>query len=377
LHPLNNKVITMKNKMKIVTTCVAGLLASTALSSAQTVVSGNLNIGLKATSSDSKAASNTSMTKESQINLRNTGKLNVGGGSYVAGFSIELDGNDTTLGPLGALNTSNDLVGAHFENNYIDLIFGNTLLTFSADHIQPTNVNLTNILGGPHNVVTTTESIGGKNNAAPARSLAGGILTGEKGDADGFGMGLVQTMPGLGAFSAMYHPRPGSQILPDTGHTIQSTGAAGKSSYSVGFRGGFGVKGLDTHLGYNNQDAVDKGAAANADVTVRTVGAKYTMGQLTFAADQTRFISNVTATKHNLSAFGLAYAVDKDLTVGLNHVRTTTSAASTETEKIYGVALGYSLGPVALHITAGNIKAAAGIQGNDGQSVQASLGVAF
>jgi len=370
----------MKNKMKIVTTCVAGLLASTALSSAQTVVSGNLNIGLKSTSSDSKAASNTSMTKESQINLRNTGKLNVGGGSYVAGFSIELDGNDTTLGPTGTLNTSNDFAGTHFENNYIDLIFGNTLLTFSADHIQPTNVNLTNILGGPHNVVTTTESIGGKNNGSPARSLAGITLTGEKGDADGFGMGVVQTMPNLGAFSFMYHPRAGSQILPDTGHTVQSTGAGSKSSYSVGFRGGFGVKGLDTHLGYNNQDANDPGlTTANSDVTFKTFGVRYTAGQITVAGDLTKSVANITGNKDDVKALGLAYAVDKDLTVGLNYVRSERSNTSSvlEGEKVYGLAVGYSLGPVALHITAGNIKSAQGVAGNDGQSVQASLGVAF
>jgi len=365
--------------MKIVTTCVAGLLASTALSSAQTVVSGNLNIGLKSTSSDSKVASNTSMTKESQINLRNTGKLNVGGGSYVAGFSIELDGNDNTVTAQGGLN---DIAGAHFENNYIDLIFGNTLLTFSADHIQPTNVNLTNILGGPHNVVTTTESIGAKSNATttPARSLAGNTLTGEKGDADGFGMGFVQTMPGLGAFSAMYHPKAGSQILPDTGHTFVSTGSAGKSSYSVGFRGGFGVKGLDTHFGYNNQDAANPGlTTSNSDVTFKTFGVRYTAGQITVAGDLTRSTANITGNKDDVKALGLAYAVDKDLTVGLNYVKSERSNTSSvlEGEKIYGLAVGYSLGPVALHITAGNIKSAGGVAGNDGQSVQASLGVAF
>ncbi len=47
-------------------------------------------------------------------------------------------------------------------------------------------------------------------------------------------------------------------------------------------------------------------------------------------------------------------------------------------KKYIGLAVGYSLGPVALHITAGNVKSAGGTAGKMVQSVQAlHLGVAF
>jgi hypothetical protein len=116
------------------------------------------------------------MVKETQINIANKGKLNIGGLEYAAGFSIEFDGNDhnraagssTTvcteqdIGTEPAGCTTGSVVNgsavsfgkAHYENNYIDIINPSTktTFTFSADHLKPSDVQLSDIVGGPARV---------------------------------------------------------------------------------------------------------------------------------------------------------------------------------------------------------------------------------
>jgi len=98
----------MKN-MLTKTALVSSLALMTAgVASAQTTVTGNLDLTYKAISSDvaGAAAKTNSMRtfgKESQINISNKGSLN-NGMSYAAGFSIELDGSDTAVS--NATNTS-------------------------------------------------------------------------------------------------------------------------------------------------------------------------------------------------------------------------------------------------------------------------------
>ena len=81
------------------------ILSVSAVAQAQTTVTGNLALSYKAVSSDgssAKANNFRAFGKESQINLTNKGKL--GTWDYLAGFSFELDGSDTTSG-LEANNT--------------------------------------------------------------------------------------------------------------------------------------------------------------------------------------------------------------------------------------------------------------------------------
>ena len=124
---------------KIALASATALLLTTALSNAQTTVGGNMRVGLKATSSDFGKGSNSLMTKETQINIANKGKLNVGGLDYAAGFSLELDGSDATVGG-----------GTHYENNYINIINASsgTTLHFGSDHVKPTDVQLSDIVLG-------------------------------------------------------------------------------------------------------------------------------------------------------------------------------------------------------------------------------------
>jgi hypothetical protein len=139
----------MKNIMNKSVLVGSALLLSTALASAQTAVSGNVDIGYKAVrSNNAKAQSYGVMTKETQINLQTKGTAS-GAWSYAAGFSIENDGTD-----VGA-------VGTHTENTYINLINGGTTISLSADHMPNGNYTITNIVGGVADIDDIASGIAG------------------------------------------------------------------------------------------------------------------------------------------------------------------------------------------------------------------------
>ena len=141
----------MKN-MLTKTALVSSLALMTAgVASAQTTITGNLDLTYKAISSDvsgTSAKTNSMRTfgKESQINLTQKGKLN-NGMDYVAGFSFELDGSDTAVSNATNTSTSNSLAGAFNENTYIDFISGGTTFTIGADHMQNPDYTITNLVG--------------------------------------------------------------------------------------------------------------------------------------------------------------------------------------------------------------------------------------
>jgi hypothetical protein len=87
--------------------------------------------------------------------------------------------------------------------------------------------------------------------------------------------------------------------------------------------------------------------------------------------------------KADSKEYGLAYAATKDLTIGVAQIKTKLSGAATSgfaftsNEKITGINIGYSLGPVALQVLASKIDDAAGTAGQDGKAVHLSLGTTF
>jgi len=80
----------------LVTSALAGslmFLGSNAI--AQTKIDGTLVIGYKTISFDQAASKQTGtrgLGREAQLNVSNSGNLNVGGLKYAAGFALEFDG---------------------------------------------------------------------------------------------------------------------------------------------------------------------------------------------------------------------------------------------------------------------------------------------
>ena len=354
---------------KIALASATALLLTTALSNAQTTVGGNMRVGLKATSSDFGKGSNSLMTKETQINIANKGKLNVGGLDYAAGFSLEMDGTDNSGG-----------AGMHYENNHINIINASsgTTLHFGSDHVKPTDVQLSDIVLGAVRTDHVARGAASTSAGVAVYATSHSTIAG-KGEQEAFGIGLIQDVAKLGQIRAIYSPDPSgtASAQDDIGSAINGVGTNAIKSYA--FSGSLGVPGL-TAL-YGKLDQADNGTEKGLDID--TYGAKYTMGQFTAAYQKADGTVNTTGMKADSKEYGLAYAATKDLTIGVAQMKTKLSGSATSgfgfltNEKITGINIGYSLGPVALQVLASKVDDAAGVAGQDGKAVHLSLGTTF
>jgi len=338
-------------KKLLVTSALAGvMIGGSAL--AQTSVTGELRIGYKAISGNTALTSNRGFGTEQQINIQTKGKTNIGW-DYAAGFSIENDGNEATQS--GTLFN---------ENVYMDFINGNTTLTIGRDHIQRSDTARSNgVLFGydPRDVVDGISAIAADSSILFQQNIGAA-------PSQNFGIGIVQNAPGIGSFSINYVPENAATVAASEA----SPQAGGKSAYEVGFVGDFGIKGLNVyafkHAESAKRDANNTGNAAAKKLEGENYGIKYTMGQIT--AGYTRKDSNGAGTVGGSAVissaidvrenhYGLAYAVNNNLTVGVNLFRAeasgTGSAAFAQEAEVKVVQVGYNLGPVAL--TAGYAKA--------------------
>ena len=335
----------------------SALLLSTALVSAQTTVSGNVDIGYKALrTNNTKAQSYGVMTKETQINLQTKGAA-ASGWNYAAGFSIENDGTDT-----GA-------IGTHTENTYIDLINGNTTISFSADHLPNGNYSITNIVGG---VADIDDIAGGIAGQTPVM-LAG------HGAAAAFGLGLIQDF-GVAKASFFYAPSGTNTPGDNDGKTTLSTGTGALNSFKeITVRGNFGVKALDAGVVYNWTESDEQTAGATNDITNYLVSLKYTFANGFALAGELAESETKAGLNTKTKAIGIGYAVNKDVTIGYQMAKTDLSTAATPTEKIQGINIGYNLGPVALTavlVDADNIGATT-TTGRDGRAAHIGASVKF
>lgn len=333
----------MKNKL-LTTTAIAGLLVSGA-AFAQTTVTGNLELTYKGFSNKTtKAASGRGLGKETQINITNKGKLN-NGMDYVAGFSIEHDGQES-----GAQANATTSGTAMFnENVYIDFISGKTTLTIGADHIQNPDYEITNLVGAGD----LDEIVSGINGTGPTS-----FITNIGSPYSSFGVGLTQDL-GVGKFSIYYAPSQAA-IAGDSagGFSTHSSYVDGtNSTYEIGFRGDLGVKGLDAGLFYNSTDSNDKNTNSNSSDNYKA-SLRYTAGAVTVAgayAEQETNTTSVVTTKKSKSV-GVAFAASKDLSLGIAHGRTDAGVATTPLdEKITAISVGYSLGPVGVGVSVGKV----------------------
>jgi len=255
----------MKNKL--LTSALVGSLSLIGLAatqaSAQTTISGNMAISFAAVSADKPVTGNSyqGFGRETQINIANKGKLNVGDLSYAAGFSLEFDGSDT--------NNSDQTQ----ENMYIDFISGNTTITVGSDHIQNTDTNSTNFVGIGY---IRPDGIGNVNGTYPANNSPYSLN----------GVGITQAIPTIGALSFYYAPNSTSIASTDILNGLKSTEVeAGNNSKSeLLFRGNFNVKGLNVILGRQFNDANDSNATTKGEDGYH-YSASYNFGQLTVGVE--------------------------------------------------------------------------------------------
>jgi hypothetical protein len=396
----------MKNKLLITTALASSLVVGSAM--AQTTITGSLGVSYKSVQGKNSSGNGNSFGKESQINVANKGKLNIGGLSYAAGFSLEFDGADgiysyTPTGSTNATTFSTDansnatvpvtsVVGTarqtgssgwHLENNYIDIISesSGTTLTISNDHIQNARGGLAHIVG--QHAEDFTGGVA-KTTASLAMDYAGTSV------AESFGIGIVQNVGKLGKVSYLYvpnHTAQGAQVTKNS--VLQAAGVVGDdgdavlgsddlpTAYEYGFIGDLAVKGL-TVKAFRSEEGKKHG---NINKTYgQNLGVRYNYDVFTVGVNQMKqkvgAATNALRLETKQMEYGLGLAVNKDLSIGLYQNKAKKEGAARD-EKTQSVAVGYSLGPVALSAQYGNVDNMGGVSEKDANVLFMSLTTAF
>jgi hypothetical protein len=350
-------------KKLMLTSALAGL-ALTASAIAQTTITGEIRVSHKAIGSEVSSGSTTTSGRgfgtEQQINFANKGKLNVGGLDYAAGFSIENDGSQTTT--------------LFNENSYIDIINASsgTTLSFSVDHIQRND---------------SDRSAGNIFGFAPSEFSSGGH-TSLMNATPGPGVGQSQSVAviqDIGKFGKLaYNYAPTTTIRTDgsttgSGSSETFTETNEKSAYEISFVGNLGVQGLTVDYFTSKQNQMS-GVAVKSEG--ENIGVRYNTGALTLGVARKVWnddgATKIETTEKN---YGLAYAVNKDVTLGLLHSTAENNIAGTTsgvaTQKLTAVQMGYNLGPVALTVGVARNTDLNGVAGQDSDMIMTRLIGAF
>jgi len=352
-------------KKLMLTSALAGL-ALTASAIAQTSITGEIRVSHKAVGSEvgsgTTTTSNRGFGTEQQINFATKGKLNVGGLDYAAGFSIENDGVQT-------INQFN-------ENTFIDITNASsgTTLSFSVDHIQRND---------------SDRSAGNIFGFAPSEFSSSGhtsLMSATPGPGVGQSqsVAIIQDIGKFGKLSYAYAPtatdKSTTTLTTGSGSSEALTENNEKSAYEIGFVGSLGVPGLTVDYFTSKQKAL-VGEAVKAEG--QNIGIRYNTGALTLGAARKVWNDNAASTKVETTEknYGIAYAVNKDVTLGLLHSTAENNVASgtagVETQKLTAVQMGYNLGPVALTVGVARNTDLNGVNGQDSDMIMTRLIGAF
>ena len=387
----------MNKKLLLSTALVSGMITGSS-AIAQTTVSGSLDLHYRAHKNSIALQSNEGMGRETQLNIANKGKLN-NGWDYLAGFSLEFDGNlrnpvvgtqdasvyktqtaaaqtitpSVTGSPANSLSAGSITVGTGSgvtnltltaatstvtapssdateansisnENIYIDFINASsgTTITVGVDHIQNiTGTVVPQVMG--NTIDNVAVGMGGKATntmgANPKESI---------------GFGIIQGIPAAGlTASAWYAPNNGDFGVTDQGLANGLQTGVRNSAYELGLTGAnvAGVKGLSLRYFFNKEDS---SAASIADIKGKSYGAAYQTGPFGVGVEkhtQNRTVGTSTTDQDlDVKTYGLTYAVSPNVTLGLVQLKTEVTGLTNagNKEKITSLQLGYNLGPVAV-----------------------------
>ena len=356
----------------MLTSALAGL-ALTASAIAQTTITGEIRVNHKAVASEATTptpSSGRGFGTEQQINFATKGKLNVGGLDYAAGFSLENDAQQTG-------NVFN-------ENTFIDLTNASsgTTLSFSVDHIQrnDSDRSAANIFG-----------------FAPSEFSSGGHVslmsaTPGPGVGQSQSVAVIQDIGKFGKLSYNYAPtltdKSSTVFTHGQGNSENFTETNEKGGYEIGFVGGLGVQGLTVDY-FTSKQTKMAGEAEKA--AGKNIGIRYNTGALTIGAARKVWNDNATTatikTETTEKNYGIAYAVNKDVTVGLLYATaendkvgpasTINITPGVQTQKLTAIQVGYNLGPVALTVGVAKNTDLNGLDGQDSKMVMTRLIGAF
>lgn len=385
----------MNNKLLLSSALVGGL-ALTGIASAQTTITGSLDLSYKTISNEGDFTKRTDagFGREAQVNIQNKGKLS-NGLDYAAGFSLEFDGksgnaNGNTTAVTTSGSSSDD---AHRrisrENTYMDIILGTTTLSVGMDHLNNmsfssaprvaqhagTTIASAQLTTGLFDISTSATSGGTAYKFYPGAASLGA--------SNYMGLGIQQATP-FGTITGQYFPRASAQQASNDG---VATGDY-SDAYELHFRGDLGVKGLSVNLGRNVVTAPTAGqvnVGENQKGTAYGIG--YNFGQFALGIQQNKTDNDnkVAGSKEDTKSteVGATFAATKEISIGITHVKTdgtfreATNTPMVGDEKIKSLTVGYNLGAITMSATAAKLDDARGIAGRDSDIVLVRAGTRF
>jgi len=309
----------MKNKLLLSSALVGSLVASS-ISFAETKITGSMDLSYTARSSDTTKSSDNGFGRETQINISNSGELSNGLG-YSAGFSLEMDGGGT------AKNN---------ENVYLDLKAGDVTFTVGVDHVSNMDSSAVPRVSAPANSIAVSSKHLSYNQGASFFTAGNEDQTHAK---ESMGVGAS-----MGGFVVYYVPR-----LEDVGGGNDSyAGGNGGSAYQIMYKGNAGVEGLNINAGMQGSEkASDSTYTSVRDVDNTQISASYNFGQFTVGAGiiDSENGASAAASDRKTTDYGVTYAVNDQLSVGINYAETELTGQAND-EEVTLVQVGYNLGAV-------------------------------
>ena len=381
----------MKNKL-LLSSALVGSLAIAGIASAQTTISGSLDLSYKTISNEGAFTKRTDagFGREAQINVQNKGKLS-NGLDYAAGFALEFDGKSGNAQSSTSAAASTDDAHRRIsrENTYMDIIMGNTTLSVGMDHL-----NNMSFSSAPRVAQHASTTVASAQLTTGALDLAAGAASGgvayqfypgaaSLGASNYMGLGIQQVTP-FGTITGQYFPRAAAQ---QAGNDGVATGDY-DDAYELHFRGDLGVKGLSVNLGRNVVTAPTAGVVNVGENQKGTaMGIGYNLGQVAVGIQQNKTENNNNAAASKVDTksveIGATFAATKEISIGLTHVKTngtfraTSNAVMATDEVIKSLTVGYNLGAITMSATAAKLEDARGIAGNDSDIVLVRAGTRF
>jgi len=382
----------MKNKL-LLSSALVGSLAIAGIASAQTTISGSLDLSYKTISNEGAFTKRTDagFGREAQINVQNKGKLS-NGLDYAAGFALEFYGKSGNAGSYvttAGLSTDDAHRRISRENTYMDIIMGTTTLSVGMDHLN--NMSFSSaprVAQHASTTVTSAQLTTGTMDLA-AGTASGGVAyqfypgAASLGASNYMGLGIQQVTP-FGTITGQYFPRASAQ---QAGNDGVATGDI-DDAYELHFRGDLGVKGLSVNLGRNVITAPTAGVTDVGENQKGTaMGIGYNLGQVAVGIQQnkTENNNNVSGSKVDTKSveIGATFAATKEISIGITHVKTdgtfraTSNTPMAADEKIKSLTVGYNLGAITMSATAAKLEDARGVSGNDSDIVLVRAGTRF
>jgi len=196
------------------------------------------------------------------------------------------------------------------------------------------------------------------------------------------GLALLQNTP-VGRFSYNYVPnnaKPAAGTVSATSGTgvvlvnANETGTASSeavnpnstAAYEYGFVGNLTVNGLQVHyFKAKNDDFASVWANGAVSAESKNYGVRYNFGQFSLGANKKVYNDEAaTLTETTETAYAAAYAVNKDLSIGVIKAKADRNTSGID-QNVKGVNLGYNLGPVALAAGYAKTTDASGTSGAD------------